>query len=171
MADAYGMMILNPSKDLDCDFDGLIESLNRYEWNSSGNKWVKKISDGEISVEMDCFGLDQVQYPTVYPNEFKGVVIKTSDGKEQFINNPTDEEFDYAFRYIYTQTTLKQLAQDISQKITNGNIEISSVCNEKKRYIRTDDLIICSDGTATRTSKTIGDGYDEEFSEQFDGKE
>ena len=160
MADAYGMMILNQSKDLDCDFDGLIESLNRYKWNNSENKWVKQVSDGEISVEMDCLGLDQVQYPTVYPMEFKGVVIKSSDGKEHIIDKPTDEDLDYAFRDIYTHTTLKQLAQDISKKINNGNIEISSICNEKHRYIRMDELTIHSDGKATRTSKTVGEGYD-----------
>lgn len=168
MADAYGMMILNQSKNLICDFDDLIDSLNSYQWNNSGIEWVKNKSiDGGIPILMNCHGYDKVQYPSVFPDELKGVVLKEKDGTERFIENPTEEEFDDHWDLVYDSVPLEKLAKDISKHIKVGQIEISSVCNEKHRYVQMDRLVITSEGTANRRRIRVGSDYNDEFAEEI----
>ena len=172
MADAYGMMVLRQSKDLVCDFDKLIESLNNFEWNNSQVGWKKgEYWGGDTMVHMDCDGYSKVQYPSVFPDEFKGIILKDDDGTERFIENPTKEEFDDHWDLIYEATSIERLARELSKNIQHGEIEISCVSNEKQRYVHMERLIIRSDGSAFRSLTRIGHEYNDEFSEEFSNKE
>lgn len=172
MDDVYGMMVLNQSRDLVCNFDGLISSLNVYEWNNSSIKWVKnEFIDGEISILMNCHGYDRVLYPSVFPDELKGIFLIDQYGRERFIENPTDEEYDDRSDVICDYVPLGKLAQVISKHIKAGQIEISSVCNKTHRYVQVDRLVIRSDGSAYRSWSKVGHECINEFSEQFNGKE
>jgi hypothetical protein len=172
MADAYGMMIINQSENIVCNFDELVDSLNSYRWNNCGTEWMKnEILDGRIPILMNCHGYDKVQYPSVFPDELKGVVLKDQDGNERFIEDPTEEEFDDHWDVIYDNVPLGKLAKDISKHIKVGEIEISSVCNEKHRYVQMDRLVIRSNGSAYRRRSVVGNGYNEDIFEEFNGKE
>ena len=168
MANALGMMILNQSEDLVCDFDQLIESLNMYEWNNQGVGWVKvQHMDEEISILLKCDGYDRVQYPSVFPDELKGVIGMGDDGVECFIQDPTEEEFESHIDLVFDTAPLEVIAKDLSKHISQGQIEIASTCNEKHRYVQMDQLIVKSDGSAYRKRLVTGKGCDEMFSEKF----
>lgn len=169
MADVYGMMFLHQSKDLDCNFDELVETLNNYQWNSSMNRWVKRVVDGKQFIEMDCLGLEQVQHPTVFPQKLKGILFEDADGSIHFTEKPSQDEIDYALNHFYEDTTLESIACDISQKITKGHLEISSESNENHRYFCSGSLFIHSDRKAKRIFKTREDGCNKDFEEEFDG--
>lgn len=168
MASALGMMILNKSEDLVCDFDQLIESLNMYQWNNGGVGWTKvQHIDKEISIHLKCDGYDRVQYPSVFPDELKGVILIDDDGVERFIEDPTREEFESHVDLVFDTAPLGVIAEDISKHISQGQIEIASTCNEKHRYVQMDQIIVKSDGSAFRKRIVTGKGYDEMFSEKF----
>ena len=168
MSDAYGMMILSQSENLVCDFDQLVDSLNGYRWNASCTEWVEhECFDGKKVVLMDCHGYGQVQYPSVFPEKFMGIVLKDEHGTETFIKNPTKEEFDDHWDVVYDTVSLEELVLDISKHLKVGQITVSSISNEKHLYVQFEHLVITSEGTAKRSQTRVGSGYNDEFSEEI----
>jgi hypothetical protein len=167
MANVYGMMVLNQSKDIDCDFDGLVDELNRYQWNTSCNLWSKNVShDKSIFVHMDTNGYSQIHDPSVFPDELKGVVLLEDDSKQRFVENPSLEELEDAWDCVYEPVSLENLVLRISKHIKNGYIEISSVCNEKNRYVSMEKLIVNYDKSGMRSTVMSGKGRSKEIIER-----
>ena len=84
--------------------------------------------DRGIPVLMNFPGYSKVQYPSVFPDELKGVNLKNGDGTELFVEDPTQEQYEDSWDVVYGDVPLAKLATDISKHIKVGQIEISSVC-------------------------------------------
>jgi hypothetical protein len=167
MSDAYGKLMLHTSEEFEADFDGLLESLNKFEWNNSGDTWKKYVAANGCFIDLDDQWGDP-QYPTVFPKEIMGVTSKDENGIETFIENPTAEEIEDAWDVITDDyTTLETIAKKLSQHIRKGHIEISCVANEKARYFYMENLTIRSNGTASRSRTVSGSGTTENFEETY----
>lgn len=141
MADAYGIIDLNCSKNIDCDFDGLVDYLNCFDWSSPGCKWEKQFyGDGS-------FGIGTTRYEIPYPTVFV-----------EYYDEDEDD---------YIEISLELLADNISSYITSGYIEIACEGNESNRYTFNQRLKVDSKGNASRVSKAIGKvGWNLAFEEE-----
>ena len=167
MSDAYGILMLHTSKEFEADFDGLVNSLNKFEWNNSGDIWRKYEEANVYFIDLeDPWG--NPQYPTVFPREITGVILKDGNGIERLRENPTTEEIEDAWRVVTDDyPSLEAITRKLSQHIRKGHIEISCVANDKAHYSYMETLTIRSDGTASRSQTMSGDGTTEDFKETF----
>lgn len=167
MSDAYGTLILHTSNEFEGDYDGLVSSLNKFEWSSSRNLWKKYEEASGTYIDLsDCWG--GIQYPTVFPREITGVVSKDEKGVMGFIANPTDEDIEDAWDLKFNDDpSLERISKQLAQHIHKGHIEISCVANEKAHYSYMETLTIRSDGSASRSQTVSRDGTTEEFKEAY----
>lgn len=167
MADAYGTLMLHTSKEIDCDYDGLVSALNKFSWNNSGDIWKKYGEDNNFYIDLTS-GWGSSQYPTVFPREMTGIILKNTNGIERFVENPTEEEIKDAWDVIFDDDPLlEKISKQLSRHIRSGHIEISCVANEKARYAYMETLTIRSDGSALRGRSISGGGSTEEFKEVY----
>lgn len=153
MADAYGSIVFQKSKDCEFDIVKLCSILNSFSWFTDGEGGWEPTEDGDIFLgeSMDS------QYPTLYPIE----VTKYFIGDEESINEKSplemkEDDFDNIYDTEHDTVDLKILAGLISDCIYEGHIILAMVCNEKLRYVCFEKLVVHSNGSARRTSETIG---------------
>jgi hypothetical protein len=167
MSDAYGTLILHTSKEIDCDYDGLVSALNKFIWSNSLDTWKKYGKDDNFYIDL-ASGWGIPQYPTVFPSEILGVVSKDEKGIIGFIANPTDEDIKDAWDLkLDDDPSLERISKQLAQHIQKGHIEISCVANEKAHYSYMEILTIRSDGSASRSRTASGGGSTDEFRESY----
>ena len=172
MADAYGMLTFDKSKD--CEFDGMemVKLLNGFEWDSSGMKWKFDEESGYLWIERESF-FGQPQYPTVYPRFTSLYWVEGEDGelRDVIAADMEKEDFEHICESEDEICDLESLSKAISPLIKKGWIEIACTANEKARYVYFESLRIHADGKAFRRSIYSGpmtspvDNF-EEFSPQ-----
>jgi hypothetical protein len=142
LSNAKGTMVLTYSENIECDFDGLVEYLNCFQWNlyNDDNEWF--ISDSGEIINKSEIGV------TVFPSYYEWGGDDEGNGG-----------------HIRIGTSLEFLADNISDYITSGFIEIACVGNYDNRYIYIERLKVDFEGNASILRNVIGTGYDDTFEE------
>ena len=160
MDDAWGKLILGRSDDCDCDFEQLVVSLNKFEWERGRETW-KLSTDGDENVIH--FGVGQ--YPLTVPRRVTAFFYE-EEGSPPPIDNPSLQEREAAYFVDDRNVSLTELARELSRHIRSGSIELACVGHKKSIYVFFSRAIICSDGTATRNYIAVDhDGGSYETSE------
>lgn len=166
MSDAYGTLQLYQSANLVCDEEGLTKTLNRYEWCNCPSKWSIDTTYDKKFIYMGDGPYCVLDYPTIFPQKIKGVYLLDQSRRQYFVDDPTEDDFDYAYETVYEDPSLEELALDLSQHINEGEIEIYSTSNNKRFYVTMSRLIVRSNGTAVRDCSRMGEDFEAEIHEE-----
>jgi len=166
MSDAYGTLQLYPSTNLVCDEEALTKALNQYGWCNCPSRWSLDTTYDKKFIYLGDGPYSVLDYPTVFPKKIKGVYLLDQSGRKYFVDDPTDDDFDYASETVYDDPSLEELALDLSQHIKEGEIEICTTSNNRHFYMTTSKLIVRSDGTAVRDCVRMGKDYEAEIHEK-----
>ncbi|MBT8519755.1 hypothetical protein G6734_02725 [Polynucleobacter paneuropaeus] len=170
MSDRYGTMVLTYSNNLECNFDGLIGSLNQFKWSNENLIWNKDCCKEKTYIyaaeESGWNGL--IEHPSIFP-QLEEAVMKNEDGTYDVIPNPTPGELEEAWMTRAKEVPLENLTKLISQNLHNGYIEIVCVGHNHQKFVYMGRLKIHSDGTSSRSHVTCGLDYDYEYSDEYKG--
>ena len=153
MADAYGSIVFQ--KSIDCEFDKvrLCSVLNRFSWFSGGEGGWNPVDDGNIFLADSR----DSQYPTLFPIEITKYFISNNESIiEKSPSEMKDDDFENIDDTEYGTVDFHVLAGLISNYIYEGHIILAMICNMSLRYVCLQKLIVYSNGSAKRTSETIG---------------
>jgi hypothetical protein len=170
MSDRYGTMVLTYSDDLECNFDRLIGSLNKFKWSSENLIWEKDCYKKRTFVyaTQESGWTSLIEHPSIFP-QLEEAVMKNEDGTYDVITNPTPDELEAAWTTNTKEAPLEHLTKLISQNLQNGYIEIVCVGHNHQKLVYMGRLKIHSDGTSSRSHVTCGLDYDYEYSDEYKG--
>ena len=153
MADAYGSIVFQKSNDCEFDKVKLCSVLNRFSWFSGGEGGWESMEDGNIWLDESR----DSQYPTLYPIEVTKYTIGNFESiVEKLPSEMKVDDFDNIHDTEYETVNLEILADLISDCIYEGHIILAMICNMSLRYVCLQKLLVYSNGSAKRTSETIG---------------
>lgn len=169
MSTNKGMMILNKSEDLKCNYKNLVKTLNRYRWNQDDIKWIAEpINKDEIGLFIECGRWDELEYPTVYAQRLSGYLLIDDDGNKKFVTHLNRHEEDEISEHVYAHVSLEDMTKDIAKEIKSGYIIISSIIRDGHCYIGMQKLKINSDGSSEREESCLGLEIDYSTFEKYD---
>jgi hypothetical protein len=145
MADAYGEITFAKSDDCVYDVQKMMDVLNTFEWDSSGDRWE---CYGDTLLGRDGSMFARAQYPMAIPMKVIFYRVCTEDGEEvqKMPSEMTQDDWDDLIDEEKEPLSLSDLSKAISPLIKNGWIEIACVANEKARYVYFESVRVCADG-------------------------
>jgi len=157
MSDAYGYINFIKSEDFDCKYEQMLTALNERCWNNDGSQWqISYLDSKPIGFKLyGEWGGGKSQYPTVFPQVDKGVILLGDNDEEIFIEHFTDEQYDSAWDILTGEESLENLVKLLSPFITKGWLEISCHAVEKSSSYM-ESFKLDYEGHAARVRQVLG---------------
>ncbi len=138
MADAFGMITLSKSDGCVANEAAIVDILNNYEWNCSGEPWELDASSGVIFINSRS-----LEYPTLSPSKIDHYILDRGDGEiEVKPEMVTFDDHDAICEVVMVDVDSDEIVNRISPLIRDGEIRMVCTYHLNARYTGFEELTI-----------------------------